>query len=212
MDVFLDTALAHSFRNFHAKGLDYICLQRGEDQTVKVYFLDGDVSRLPEVVNPHNHRYDFQTRVLAGALLDHVYQRVLETTPDAMAYHAFDYMTPLNGGAGFTYHQPQFLRKIGEDIITPNTRTDRVSRRFSDIHTITALEDQTVLLLVQGPDVVDLRDSTKTWVPARGDVVPEAPSLDGLYERFDPDTLIARLRVLEELTGQPFVLREGAAL
>lgn len=60
------TLIQNSYRDFHAKGLDYVCLKRTPDHTVKVYFLDGDVSKVPEVVNPHDHRYAFETTVLSG--------------------------------------------------------------------------------------------------------------------------------------------------
>ena len=59
--VSMEEVLANSFRDFHAKGLDYVCLKRRPSETVKLYFFDGDVSKLPEVVNPHDHRYDFST-------------------------------------------------------------------------------------------------------------------------------------------------------
>lgn len=36
--------LANSYRDFHAKGLDYICLKRSFKETLKLYFFDGDSS------------------------------------------------------------------------------------------------------------------------------------------------------------------------
>lgn len=42
--------------------------KRTPEHTRKVYFFDGKVSQLPEVVSPHDHRYDFTTTVLAGVM------------------------------------------------------------------------------------------------------------------------------------------------
>lgn len=64
----MDYVIANSFKDYHVKGFDYICLQRSPRETVKLYFFDGDVSKMPEVVNPHDHRYDFDTVCLSGAV------------------------------------------------------------------------------------------------------------------------------------------------
>jgi hypothetical protein len=60
----LDTVASNSFRNFHAKGLDYLCLHRSPELTIKAYFYSGNIG--PEVVCPHDHRYPFSTHILAG--------------------------------------------------------------------------------------------------------------------------------------------------
>lgn len=64
----MEEVIANSFKDFHSKGLDYICLRRSPVLTTKLYFFDGDVSKLPEVVNPHDHRYDFSTVCLSGCV------------------------------------------------------------------------------------------------------------------------------------------------
>lgn len=71
MTVHLDEILAHSFTDFHAKGLDYLCLLRSPEITVKAYFFEGDVASAPEVVVPHDHRYCFNTRVLGRCYTSH---------------------------------------------------------------------------------------------------------------------------------------------
>ena len=65
----LANAMANSFRNFHTVGLDYVCLHRSTDLTVKGYFYDRtEVSA--RLVNPHSHRYDFATEVLRGSVIN----------------------------------------------------------------------------------------------------------------------------------------------
>ena len=53
LELNIDNVIENSFKNFHAKGLDYICLSRTPQLTLKLYILDGDASESPEVVNPH---------------------------------------------------------------------------------------------------------------------------------------------------------------
>lgn len=194
----MDDVVANSFRDFHARGLDYICLERSPERTLKLYFLDGDVSKVPEVVNPHDHRYDFTTTVLAGAMVNHTFTRVRAGAREGSPYDAFDYRTPLNGGDGFTYRGVEWLAR-GQSIMLPEG--NRLRSPAASLHTIQMLADQTVLMLEQGPDVVDLDAPTSTWV---GGGRPQ-PDLSGLYSRMTPDHVRARLRSLEELTGNKFV-------
>lgn len=184
----MQAIIANSYRNFHAKGLDYICLERTENVTLKIYFLDGDVSKIPEVVNPHDHRYPFGTTVLAGAMADHRFVR-----DDAgEVFTAFDYMTPLNGGDGFTFRGEERLRL--EDT-TQLAKHGRLRTSAEHVHTIQMLQDQTILCLVQHPDTVPLEKPTSTWVRSGS----PAPDTSGLYDRFTEDQVIDRLRTLHEL-------------
>lgn len=182
--------MAHSFKNFHAKGLDYVCLKRTPEHTIKAYFLDGDASKVPEVVNPHDHRYAFKTRVLCGEMIDHRYS----CGGDTEVYQAFDYMTPLNGGNGFTYRGDEFLsHDIGIRLRTGAELYTGSNHR----HTIQMCADQTVLLLEQFSDVVPLHVPTSCWVK-RG---YPAPNTSGLYERFTESDFALRLEVLRKLCG-----------
>lgn len=172
------TLIQNSYRDFHAKGLDYVCLKRTPDHTVKVYFLDGDVSKVPEVVNPHDHRYAFETTVLSGEMLDHRFLRCKRGAVSRLkVYQAFDYRTPLNGGDGFTFR--------GEECLTQGPSTHLVVGRKlytegTSLHTIQMLRDQTVLVLEQFEDYLPVDQPTSCWV-AKGH---PAPDTSGLYERF----------------------------
>lgn len=59
----LDTVAGNSFRNFHAKGLDYLCIFRSEELTIKAYFYDIADDSSPEIICPHDHRYPFATEI-----------------------------------------------------------------------------------------------------------------------------------------------------
>lgn len=201
-EAVMDEIIANSYKDFHAKGLDYICLYRSPTLTRKVYFLNGDVSKVPEVVNPHNHRYDFATTVLAGAMLDHVYAPVSDVRW-GVEYNKFNYMTPLNGGNGFTYVGTQLL---GHTRVQYADDSMPLSRRMEAIHTIQMLEDQTVLLLEQYIDKLPISVPTQCWT-RKGEPKPD---LSGLYSKFTPDEVINRVQTIKELTSaRPPLLRAG---
>jgi len=191
-------ALANSFRNFHAKGMDYICLQRSPDLTIKLYVFDGDVSKIPEVVNPHDHRYDFDTTVLHGAMQNITYTR----SDTGKLYQEFQWQTPLNGGNGFTWSRESMLAETGR--LTLGERGS-YRMRADGIHTIRITENETILRLLQFEDVIPVDQPTATFTLNK-----EPPALDGLYERWTEGALMDRLRRIDELTGMT-ISREMAA-
>lgn len=184
----IDHTVEHSIRDYHVKGFDYICVRRSPSETIKLYFFDGDVTRLPEVVNPHDHRYDFDTWAIAGAS-ENVW---FDQNDRGTVFNRFEYRTPLNGGNGFQF--------AGETRLLETARLRRDAgqhyfMRADELHTIRIVENETVLMLRQREDVVPLGAATSTFT--RGD----APSLSGLYSRFTADQVIGRLRHLHERTG-----------
>lgn len=189
-----ETALANSYKNFHAKGFDYLCLKRTPELTEKVYFFRGQSDTLHDVVNPHDHRYDFRTQCLAGEVANHTWAvNYYGAGGTAGRFHRFDYDTPLNGGAGFT--------ASGGEVGLNKGVSKRYSRGASyflshdTIHTISVQRD-TVIKLWQFEDVVPVGQSTRTFTKS-----PDSLTLDsGLYERFTPDELLTRFRWLNELS------------
>lgn len=184
IDFKIEEALAHSFKDYHVKGFDYICLRRGSDLTLKLYAFRGDVARAPEVVNPHDHRYDFRTHVLAGRLTNYLFVPCPGGTP----YHRHNYKTLLNGGNGFTYAGRTHLRVDDYSVFGPSETCEMLAEQ---IHTI-QVKPGTVLLLEQYED--RRIEATSTFTKLR-----EAPSLDGMYSRFTEAELIDRLT---EIAGQ----------
>ena len=189
----LDHVLDNSFKNFHVKGFDYLCVRRSARITDKLYFFDGDISKLPEVVNPHDHRYAFNTKVLAGRSKNTVYQPSLT----GQVYNRFDYLTPLNGGDGFHWSGYEHLDVASDHAYA---KGEGYSSGPNDIHTISILEDRTILWLRQFEDVVPLGKPTSTY-----SVSDKAPALDGLYARMTPHDVIAKMRILSDI-GYPLKL------
>ncbi|MBM4707827.1 hypothetical protein GS982_01870 [Rhodococcus hoagii] len=192
----MDEVILNSFKNFHTKGFDYICLKRTPSITRKLYFFEGDVSTAPEVVAPHNHRYEFATTCVAGAV-ENIWFR--DEWPGmkrpSMLMQKFDYRTPLNGGDGFTHVGEQEIWAEKSAIYGPR---QHYLMQAAELHTIRIAKPDTILVLDQYKDVVPLDQPTQTY---RLDTAP--PNLDdGLYEQFTADEIIARLRTLRRLAPQ----------
>ena len=185
--ITMDEIIASSFFDFHVKGFDYICLKRTPSKTLKIYFFDGDVNALPEVVAPHDHRYQFTTTVLCGDVGNTVY--VPYTAENAYrgfhVFERFDYLTPLNGGNGFTWRATEPLTRLRTDYYGPG---EMYGMEAAQIHTIRIWGPQTVLMLLQREDDVPVGVPTSTWCRDR-----EPPSLDGLYRKPTPDEVRKRL-------------------
>lgn len=184
--------ITHSFKDLHVKGFDYLCLGRKPDLTLKLYLFDGVPSSAPEVVNPHDHRYPFLTRCLAGSVTNHSFARGARPSCETFHVNEFEYRTPLNGGDGFTFAREAILSR---------TRSARYAQGqayaldASDLHTIQIHGTETALLLHQYADLPGL-EYTSTFMAGR-----EPPSLSGLYNRFTPDEVMDRLRKLSRISG-----------
>lgn len=190
-DLDVDVVKSNSFKDFHAKGLDYVCLHRSPELTLKAYFFsDADSQRLSEVVNPHDHRYPFLTQCYSGVIENRWYREPVEDAPREY-FNAFHYFTPLNGGAGFT----EFLENVSLE--RHRTKAYRAggcySMKAEEFHTIRVAASQTVIVLAQHEDVIPANQPTTTFV--RG----HPPSLKGLYSEFSSDEIVERLRLLRKL-------------
>jgi hypothetical protein len=189
--------IANSYKNFHAKGLNYICLSRTPLATVKLYFFEGEVLTAPELVIPHNHRYNFITEVLAGTLRDKEYKEIEEAHLGLALRKAqkWKYMTPLNGGNGFTWESETNLWWYAEKEMTKGQSLYSPAHK---IHTIT-IQPDTVLLLTQLRDIVPLDAPTHSYSFTSKET---KPNTSGLYEKFTEDELKTYLDKYEELVGK----------
>lgn len=209
----IETICANSFRNFHTKGFDYLCISRTPELTRKVYFFDGELAQLPELVIPHDHRYPFVTTVFSGAVRNKRFMRIRPETASDFAVQAymaggqslpifdrFEYRTPLNGGDGFTWAGEDYLfEQRGRDHnFGSYTRGQFYRSSETDIHTLDIRCEGTVIMLEQLADVVPLDQPTSAWREV-GDRTP--PNLSGLYDRMTPDHARARIEQFLDLIG-----------
>lgn len=206
-DIDIDTVVEHSFRDFHAKGLDYLCLHRSEKLTLKAYFFaEGlDSQEASEVVNPHDHRYNFMTQCFSG-LIRNKWYRIPPCSLDAIYrgdycgkdYEVFEWRTPLLGGDGFTYDGFCPLQEHRHGDYLPGEAYYMLAE---ELHTIQVMAPETCIVLAQYEDVVPADQPTRTFVLA-DEGGPEPPPLDGLYNTFTADQAVKRLGLLRELADK----------
>lgn len=184
----LEDVLRNSRRDYHAKTLDYVCLHRTKELTIKAYFLGNGVALGQNVVNPHDHAYNFSTFVLSGALAN------VNFYPDEGGSTWFEhtYATALRGEPSITFNKVVKLREEG--------RIYRSGQHYyldhSQIHTIRAYSNDVVMLLFQYQTERTAERGTSLFLPDQ-----TVPSLDGLYRSFTEDEMVAALRRLSILVG-----------
>ncbi|RWM84336.1 hypothetical protein [Mesorhizobium sp.] len=188
----IEQVIENSYRDLHVKGFDYVCLKLTPEHTRKVYFFDGKVSQLPEVVSPHDHRYDFTTTVLAGVMSNSTYREAKGCEDDiGTTYNEFEWRTPLNGGDGFTFKKET---ELFETQRFQYANGEVYFMRAEQFHTIRMKQEGTVIMLDQFADRVPVGQPTRTFMLDR-----KAPDMSGLYNKFTPDQLLYRLRQIEAL-------------
>jgi len=72
----IDYMVDNSIKDFHFKGLNYICFQFAGNLTIRLYVIEPSEPVDTANVNIHNHLYDSQILMLVGKLKNNVYRRV----------------------------------------------------------------------------------------------------------------------------------------
>lgn len=195
-DLNMEDILANSYKDFHTKGFDYLCLHRDRGLTLKVYFFESGLQDMSEVINPHDHRYDFTTQCLSGTIRNRWFRGRAPgvATRDYHAYHAYEWWTPLLGGNGFEYVGTTRLKRVWAQDYTPG---EGYFMAHHELHTIQVMEPETCIVLAQYEDKVPEDQPTYTFTKS-----DEPPSLDGLYSRFTADQVMKRIQLARELHGK----------
>lgn len=195
--VRLSEIVEHSFKDYHARGVHYLCLSRTPKLTTKLYLFDEGI-KPTALVFPHDHRYHFQTWVIAGEVGNvWYYESPHPTLAKAFdPYHRFRWATVLKGGKGFSYDGET---QLAEANYTTYGQFSTYMMKPEEIHTLKILRPETALLILQGPSI-----STKPTRTFCFDKEP--PSLDGLYSKFGADEIIAHLRRFRDATQTQFKL------
>lgn len=188
VDILMHGLKLHSFRNYHARGVDYVCLSRHKLLTVKAYFFDDGLQHgnVFGVVSPHDHRYDFASEVVAGRLHDVAWA---EDSISPVIAQRFLWRSPLCGGSGFAWDAEVRLTCAGSQRVDSG---QRYLRSYDAIHTLATIQPRTVVVQRQYASARGSSEPTRTYCRDR-----EPPSLDGLYEKHNSDQIITRLRQLE---------------
>lgn len=194
---------SNSYCDFHAPGVDYLCLHRSPAMTVKAYFFDRGAPGQP--VRPHNHRYDFYTQVLSGICI-HSRFRICDATdpsPLIKTYLRRDWFSPLiadgeTPGEGWRDH-PFTNGRV------PLRVEDRAIHMAGDSYFVGAIEihdievdPSTVLLVTQFPNRFPSGVPTSTYFPIEK---AGAPDISDLYHPMTLGQCFTRYSQIMELIG-----------
>jgi hypothetical protein len=190
----IDQILLNSYTNFHAKGVDYVCIERAAKETLKLYFFEG-VKPSEQLVMPHDHRYDFTTTVLAGEMANTIFRETAQPLSSGEVYNRWLYRTPLNGHSNpFEWDEQVALETWS---MVRYGRGETHSMASHQIHTIKVYQD-TILMLKQGPSKMGKDAYTHSYSPGSGKT---PPYLDGLYTPMTADRLIKLLSTVRSLAN-----------
>lgn len=151
--------LENSYRNFHAKGVDYLCLFRDPRITIKAYFFSDDIEP-GWLVAPHTHAYRFYSEVFAGTVKNIVFDCVAQSANltvdghnarDLYCLNKWLYHSPLNGGNGLSSDAKPVVLKIDWERTGTSFPGMGYMMEPDDIHTIDP-SPGAVLLLMQFAD------------------------------------------------------------
>lgn len=193
----LATMADNSYCDFHAPGLDYLCLGRGPIQTTKAYFFDR-MADADKPVMPHNHRYDFYTQVLAGRCTHARFRLCSPTDPSPFkrTYRQRCWNSPLiDGGKGWD------IPDAGRVSLVPMREEYMPGEGYfvsaEEIHDID-VDRETVLLITQFPNRIPRELPTSTYFPIQ---MMSLPDISGLYNRMTPSECAARYGQIMDLIG-----------
>lgn len=89
----LESLVQNSVFNHHVNGMNYLCLERSEHKTVKIYYCNGvGNTNGGYLVHPHNHRYPFNSTVLKGTL-HHLRFKESDCHGDLMTKNSYNWKT-----------------------------------------------------------------------------------------------------------------------
>lgn len=177
--------LENSYTNFHRAGVNYVCLSRTAELTLKLYELPATDGRY--IVSPHNHAYSFHTFLLEGDLSNHF----LAEEDFGDRYYKRIFRSKLRGGNGFAEKA---------DPVTLVTKSVRYLKRHLDDYYCP--NDEIHSLIVHVPSLVlveqyaDVVDETCAYTKTQ-----EAPSFTGLYEKmseYDAKRILTRAKTVLE--------------
>lgn len=171
-----------SYREHVAQGLDYLCLFRSEQLTIKAYFWDDGC--IPKFVVPHNHRYDFDSRLVCGSLREIKY---MEHADFGERINRYKYDCIVDGGRGF--FGPVLVNLVELSNRSYGPRDAWSNKAHVDIHTLAAIEPGTILLQTQYADKPPMR--TLAWAH-------EIPNTDNVYRPMDEERIEMRVSQLQE--------------
>lgn len=180
----LEESFKHSYLRYHRRGLTYLNLMRSDRLTVKAYFLDPALI-VPVhnqwLVYPHNHRYAFETCVLAGSVTNKRFKH----SKSGEGWERWDQNWP---------DIPQIVDRvpIHQTEATCYEPGESYWLQSDAIHTISCSSPtMAVLCLMQYEDELD---TTSMYVPPQKTITPAVSCMNERFESVDDlDYYIATL-------------------
>ena len=147
----------HSTINHHVNGLNYLCLMRSSELTVKIYYIPEEKNiHYGHLVNPHNHRYEFDSEVISGRV---VHSRFKKVSGARMIEYMYDFKTAQTAPCGACD-----LIRIDEENHFPG---GKYFVDTSEIHSIKTF-GPTVIYLTQ---YADSNDDSRLYIPIESKIV-----------------------------------------
>lgn len=201
----IEKAQPHSRINHHTEGLNYLNLQRSDKFTLKLYLLEGlNNNNSDFLVHPHNHRYDFNTVVLAGRIANVVFNDIGSEKPARTEEQK--YWQDIADGGDYLANRFTYLPEKGAfgapvetwlEIDTGKSAGYMPGESYflksKQIHTLKTFDEPTLLCLSQ---FEDKEDTTNLYLPKNvEDIIFGTARIPTLVE-----VEAMRLRALEMLS------------
>lgn len=181
----MEDCIKNSFKNHHVKGMNYINLLRDSRITLKLYFLDPELvksNNQDHLVCPHNHRYNFNTEVLMGAVSNVLFEEVKGDD-----WNVYRYSSSKIGQDKFGEKSQCGLLETSRILYKPG---QNYYMETDQIHTLVPSDEFTILLLYQ---FNNLEGDTGFYTPT--DVLPE---FDEIYDKFTEQEINEYLAFLKK--------------
>ena len=195
MEVSLSNMLKNSYKHYHARGVNYLCLQNTWRLRLKAYFFDQP-SDPAGVVSPHDHRYSFTNHVLTGAVKDTLYT----ASKYGEQFFEYSWRSPLSRADLTPLYSPVAPTKLvlyHADVVAEGLS---YQRGRGEIHSLQILEPRTIIV----------QEEKKTpSAPLRSRVfmrTEKFPTLEGLYEKFEPGEIVRLVGELNDRAGMSLSL------
>ncbi len=166
----LEPDLDRSFSDFHCKGVNYVCLHRSEELTLKLYEMPVHNTRY--IVSPHNHIYNFDTVLLYGDVINYYFEQ-----GNGQEYFLRKFSSKLNHGGGFSTIATQCRLRVNERILLAN-KLDQYYCTKDKIHTLKVYQPSLIF-------IAQYKDIDTTSIVYTDSY--EKPSLEGLYNKLSPE-------------------------
>ena len=202
----LEFITKQSIKNFHFKGLNYICFQFLPNLTIRLYIIKPQDNLKTESVNIHNHLYDSQVLMLVGEMANNIYAETIGA--DYHKYYLTSALNPKNTTGNV------LLEKLGK---TDLVKVDSINlsagqthlQEHKEIHNVENKPNEYLAFMVfEHPTV---KDNSILYSPIDyGSQIPTKENVYDKYSEVEIDFLLLELiekmkKEIEDLGGDAVI-------